>query len=442
MSATAAQLPPKPREWHGPPPPAELTDETSSLQLLSQGAEARVWLVTLSDSPSNSRHNDDGNDDGSSGRKQRTVHVGSGINVPQLLSFSQQPSPLSPPSSATDSSQSSRPLKFVCKERFPKKYRHPQLDVSLTKSRTKGEARSLVRCQKADVPCPNVFAIAQWSNKSETNECDNQTDKKDSTSTETSTTSSCIFLEYVEGCAVRQYFEHLSTAPLNNGSADVDKGGEPATKRPRCEESTTDTSNAFQQEERVTTVINTQTLCVAHTIGTVVAKMHAAGVIHGDLTTSNIMIRNPPWQSGEGGTNIIETDASSWVPQLVLIDFGLAASTAIATTNKANNATNNKKVKPFKQQHNAEEKAVDLYVLERAFLSTHPESEVLVEEVWKGYRSHFESLDNEKNDSGVAGGEGESNAVASEGVHGHVANAVLNRLEQVRMRGRKRECFG
>mmetsp|Transcript_29207 Transcript_29207/g.62105 ORF Transcript_29207/g.62105 Transcript_29207/m.62105 type:complete len:439 (-) Transcript_29207:34-1350(-) len=428
---------------HGPPPPAELTNNSSSLQLISQGAEARVWLVTLPDPPKS--------DDAGSSGYTRSIHVGSGINVPQLHNFSQQPSPLTT-NNLTLTTTPSKPLKIICKERFPKKYRHPQLDASLTKSRTKGEARSLVRCQRADVPCPNVLAIAHWSNKAETEKESVASGKSGSNVTETSTTSTCLFLECVDGCTVRQYFEQRSANPLDSVNADGDKG-EPTTKRPRCDESATTTPTSttppstFQQEERVTTVIDSQTLCVAHTMGTLVAKMHAAGVIHGDLTTSNIMIRNPPGLCSDGDTSNSNTD-TSWKPQLVLIDFGLATSTASANK-KTNKSTNNKKAKPFKQQHNAEEKAVDLYVLERAFLSTHPESELLVEEVWKGYRSYFDFLDCQNVDA-IAEDAEKKDAAASicssrggdEGTDGHVAKAVLNRLEQVRMRGRKRECFG
>jgi TP53 regulating kinase-like protein len=70
-------------------------------------------------------------------------------------------------------------------------------------------------------------------------------------------------------------------------------------------------------------------------IGGIIAKLHDINLIHGDLTTSNILMRP------DG--------------RLVAIDFGLShVSTMI------------------------EDKAVDLYVLERAFLSTHPSSEHLV----------------------------------------------------------------
>lgn len=57
--------------------------------------------------------------------------------------------------------------------------------------------------------------------------------------------------------------------------------------------------------------------------------LHYSGVIHGDLTTSNMIYKDD---------------------QIYLIDFGLSyVKTSI------------------------EDRAVDLYVLERAFISTHPQ---------------------------------------------------------------------
>lgn len=71
-------------------------------------------------------------------------------------------------------------------------------------------------------------------------------------------------------------------------------------------------------------------------IGEIVAKLHNHNYIHGDLTTSNFLI--------EDGTG-----------DLVLIDFGL---TTVSSS--------------------AEDMGVDLYVLERAFISTHVNAEELV----------------------------------------------------------------
>jgi TP53 regulating kinase-like protein len=71
-------------------------------------------------------------------------------------------------------------------------------------------------------------------------------------------------------------------------------------------------------------------------IGKAIGRIHNSNIIHGDLTTSNLMLRLPSLS-------------------LVVVDFGLSYISSMA-----------------------EDKAVDLYVLERAFLSTHPNSEPLV----------------------------------------------------------------
>lgn len=115
-------------------------------------------------------------------------------------------------------------------------------------------------------------------------------------------------------------------------------------------------------------------LSISRKVGTCIAKMHDTGIVHGDLTTSNIMIR-------EGSL------------EPVLIDFGLATMCAAV-----------------------EDKAVDLYVLERAFISTHPGTEALVDAIIESYRfTGFSSSVNTK---------------------------ILTRLDQVRMRGRKRDMIG
>lgn len=126
-------------------------------------------------------------------------------------------------------------------------------------------------------------------------------------------------------------------------------------------------------------------LCVelASKVGKSIGKMHLAEVIHGDLTTSNIMIDDPSLSCGA-----IKTTQTA--PEIVLIDFGLGSMTSTI-----------------------EEKAVDLYVLERAFISTHPGSEALVSRIMESYRFSW--------------GKG---------------TIVLAKLEQVRLRGRKREMVG
>jgi TP53 regulating kinase and related kinases len=108
-------------------------------------------------------------------------------------------------------------------------------------------------------------------------------------------------------------------------------------------------------------------------IGEVVGKLHANNIIHGDLTTSNILI-----------------DPTADDYKLIMIDFGLSC---------------------YSTSH--EDKGVDLYVLERALLSTHSSLPNLFESILKHYR--------------------EANPTSQE---------TIKRFEEVRARGRKRTMIG
>ncbi len=111
-------------------------------------------------------------------------------------------------------------------------------------------------------------------------------------------------------------------------------------------------------------------ISIGREVGTILARMHNCDVIHGDLTTSNII-------SGPNG-------------QLTLIDFGLSCVSALV-----------------------EDKGVDLYVLERAFLSSHPNTEDVFDELLQSYKKS-----------------------ANE------SKAIVAKLNEVRSRGRKRTMVG
>lgn len=104
-------------------------------------------------------------------------------------------------------------------------------------------------------------------------------------------------------------------------------------------------------------------------VGTEIAKMHLADIVHGDLTTSNMMLRHPPSINDlpQGTQQLVrELPRCSDLVDMrcqVLIDFGLAYTSSLT-----------------------EDKAVDLYVLERAFASTHPDSSPLFDRVLEGYK--------------------------------------------------------
>ncbi len=125
---------------------------------------------------------------------------------------------------------------------------------------------------------------------------------------------------------------------------------------------------------------------LARRLGVAVARIHDAEMVHGDLTTSNFLVVG----GHTGGKE--EEGGGKPPPALVAIDFGLGF------------------LQPL-----PEDKAVDLYVLERAFISTHPHSRGLVDEVMAGYQ---------------------------ESSPPHRSTGVLKKLEDVRRRGRKRDMFG
>jgi TP53 regulating kinase-like protein len=230
----------------------------------------------------------------------------------------------------------------ICKERFAKKYRHPILDARLTKQRCRMEARLLGKCKEKGINVPAVWQVD--SNFSDA--------------------TSLIYLEFIDGPTVRDYLEDILL--------------------PQIEKEGNDTEQFHDTLRRI-----------AVEIGKTISKLHDVGVVHGDLTTSNIMLRN---------VEAILTQP----PHIVLIDFGLAKNTTAI-----------------------EERAVDLYVLERALQSTHP---TLPPSFYASLLSAYVGVPKQNdtnNDVAIK-------ALSSKGFQ----QDTLTRLEKVRQRGRKRECFG
>jgi N6-L-threonylcarbamoyladenine synthase/protein kinase Bud32 len=125
------------------------------------------------------------------------------------------------------------------------------------------------------------------------------------------------------------------------------KGGVPA---PIIRDITRDTIVMEQiQGKLLTTMLYNAPLCEA---GRIVGKLHSAGIMHGDLTTNNIFIREPD-------------------QRCVLIDFGLAQITS-----------------------EIEQRGVDVHVLFQTLDSTAPECSADLKVAFaKGYRETFEGAD-------------------------------------------------
>ncbi|GAA5827965.1 hypothetical protein JCM11251_005670 [Rhodosporidiobolus azoricus] len=267
-----------------------------------------------------------------------------------LSSSSSSPSP-----SSSTSPPAPPPVPILLKYRFPKAYRHATLDALLTRQRLTSEARALVRCQKAGVRVPGLRVV--------------------------DVRQGCVGMEWVEGWSVRE----------------VLGGGQEGDELPKEEEEEVDDEE--EEEDDIAEMLRRRGVdedSMLRLIGQEIAKMQIADIVHGDLTTSNMMVRllDEPRRPGK------END----VFEVVLIDFGLSTSSPMH-----------------------EERAVDLYVLERAFSSTHPVlpgQEPHFDRVLAGYKEQMERAEKEKK--------------AKKGTW----EGTWKRLEEVRLRGRKRSMVG
>lgn len=175
-------------------------------------------------------------------------------------------------------------------------------------------------------------------------------------------------------------------------------------------------------------------------VGWAVGRLHEIGVVHGDLTTSNLMLRPARRMAERVPAPAPETEqrqsTSSDTAATTATEDPTPSTPAPSTTNPTPTtppeaAPSSEQAQPPEpltslagdivlidfglatQTIQDEDRAVDLYVLERAFGSTHPAAEPLFREVLRVYGGSYKG-----------------------------AEVVLRRLEEVRGRGRKRSMVG
>jgi len=209
--------------------------------------------------------------------------------------------------------------KSVVKERFSKKYRHPQLDDRLTKERLKGEVRSLMRCKLANIRTPTIYYVDM--------------------------NNGLLVMEYLDSAKTcREYIDSLLKS----------------------------STEMFHDTK-------TRLIMLSAEIGKILGVMHKNNVIHGDLTTSNMLVE--------------KVDNNGY--KICLIDFGLGFA-----------------------EGTPEDKGVDLYVLERALISTHPNTEFMFDAAIGSYKAEM-NTDRKKE-----------------------CDEIIRKFEEIRMRGRKRTMVG
>ncbi|KAH8692620.1 kinase-like domain-containing protein [Talaromyces proteolyticus] len=245
------------------------------------------------------------------------------------------------------------------KVRPTKPYRHDALDRRLTRQRVLHEARCLLKLVREGVRVPALLSV-DWEPSGGQNQ--------------QRLTGAWMLMEWIDGPAVRVVVERWEVW-MKKSLGDSSQEDKTAFKE--------------AEENRVKDLMKR--------IGQAVGSMHKAGVVHGDLTTSNLILRPLHTVPGQALEQSFDRDkqmevneSPSMEGEIVLIDFGLASSSV-----------------------QEEDRAVDLYVLERAFGSTHPMTEGFFDHVLQGYSDSFKGT-----------------------------QSVLRKLEDVRMRGRKRSMLG
>ena len=210
---------------------------------------------------------------------------------------------------------------LVRKRRVPKRYRHPELDRAIRRDRTVSEARLTSEARRAGVPTPLVHDV----------------DVPNAT---------------------------LTLQHVGNRDLAADLGG--------SKEGGTDSESAGSRDER-------EPVRWARVVGEQLAKLHSAGMVHGDPTTRNVRVGSGEVEGLAGSDRVVQEG-----PDVFLIDFGLGYHTG-----------------------HVEDHAMDLHVFEGSVAATATDPEPLIDAVEAGYREHGEL-------------------------------AVLDRLRDVRGRGRYR----
>ncbi|CAI5471288.1 unnamed protein product [Closterium sp. Yama58-4] len=300
----------------------------------------------------------------------------------------------------------------ILKQRFEKKYRHPTLDARLTSKRLHTEARNMVRAAKLGVAVPVLYGVEEGER--------------------------CIVMQRVAGHSVKDLFlslAHHSPPAAAAAAAAANTSTEPATSI--C--TGTDTGAGTGEETPMGAGkgrgsgsdsgmgggLHPRVAEVAAWMGEAIAKLHDGGMVHGDLTTSNMLLSPLPAAAAiraAAGSSaaVIRAGAvagtSAAVSSEAAARSAAAAGAAAAAVGVVGADRERVVVIDFGLSFNstiAEDKAVDLYVLERALISLHSSNGDIMSAVLTSYRHHSRFW-----------------------------SATLNKLGQVRLRGRKRAMVG
>lgn len=291
--------------------------------------------------------------------------------------------------------------KTIVKYRPKKPYRYPLLDKQIIKQRTVSESRVLFKLfQLSSSEINNQKNKKKPANNSKISDDlikDNQTIFGGGVNCpkliSLDVINGFIFMEYINSTLVNGESSSLKNHLWLLEKTFADSLSEKLTVQ-NCDELVA----TVQDKENGVVCLNSKVKHLLTVVGIELGNMHLFDVIHGDLTSSNIVLN-------ESGVADVEESSLQPVYEPYLIDFGLAYQSSLI-----------------------EDKAVDLYVLEKALESTHPLfAKQYSQWILEGYQKAYELK-----------GQRETAGKVYRGKH----NEIIKRLEAVRLRGRKRSMIG
>lgn len=203
---------------------------------------------------------------------------------------------------------------MIIKDRYPRTYRVKELDETLRRKRVRGEARILVEARECGIPTPRILDLD---------------------------IENCILImEYLPFPSLKEVLAGINDG-MDNGEGKEEGGKDEQGKNQELYDKDQEPP---ESDREVGTMLKE--------VGRLVGVLHRNDMVHGDLTTSNILVETDENNSTKS------TNHKIW-----FIDFGLAEKTT-----------------------EVEGKGVDLHVFSEAFESTHSELMELLNDFYAGYR--------------------------------------------------------
>ncbi|GMM33891.1 serine/threonine protein kinase [Saccharomycopsis crataegensis] len=282
----------------------------------------------------------------------------------------------------------------IVKYRPRKLYRYPVLDLQIVKQRTASESRIIFKLFQSSVIEFNKLEKKKNSEKidrSLVNYVINNGGVNCPKLIGLDVYNGFIFMDYINDTLVNGESSSLKNHLWLLEKTFADSLSEKLTVH-NCQSIV-----ASREIEREVVALNSKIKDLLVLTGIQLGNMHMFDVIHGDLTSSNIILKK---YDSENNNDELQP---LYIPYL--IDFGLSSQSSLT-----------------------EDKAVDLYVLEKALESTHPLfSKDYSKWVLEGYELAYEMK-----------GKRENAAKPYRVKH----REIYKRLEAVRLRGRKRSMIG